>query len=114
MPISPINDDDAERKRKVLRDGEALHVPTMLRDAAPGFDASLHRPGYRVADQAAQDARDRAYADYCRRQESAWKSPQQAVADTERAAEPPLCEDAREDAYQRYKNWLVNAWRGAR
>jgi hypothetical protein len=107
--------DDEERKR-ILRDGEVLHVPCMARDSAlppvPGFDAyHLHRPGPRST---MSDAAVAAYHEMIKRNEGAWRSPQRAVADTERDAEPPLCEDAREDAYQRHKKWLVNAWRGAR
>jgi hypothetical protein len=113
--------DEDERKR-VLKDGERLRVALIAMDAtqkavvaADGDPLSLHKPGYRFAtDRAVQDARDQAYDEMVKAAESACKSEAQRIADTERAAEPPLCKDAREDAYQRYKNRMANAWRGAR
>jgi hypothetical protein len=114
------NPDDED----VLRDGQVLRVPTHLMDslqrsvasARDGtvFDASLHRPGFRAAGQASDDARTRAYDEMCRDMADAWKSDAQRIADTARAAEPPLCEDARENAYLKYKKWLANAWRDTR
>jgi hypothetical protein len=50
----------------------------------------------------------------CRRAAEPWRTPQRIAEDTERAAEPPLSEDPREDAYLKYKIRMANAWRGAR
>jgi hypothetical protein len=67
-----------------------------------GDPLAAHRPGFRrAADQAVRDTSDRAYDEMVKQAQNAWKSETQRIADTERAAEPPLCEDAREDAYQR-------------
>jgi hypothetical protein len=96
-----------------LKPGRKIRVPMMMRDHARDDDA-LHRPGFRYGTDEQQAESRRAYDEMVRGMENAWKSPERIAADTERAAEPPLCEDAREDAYQRYKNWLVNAWRGSR
>jgi hypothetical protein len=113
--------DDDERKR-VLKDGERLRVALTAMDAtrkavvaADGDPLSLHKPGYRVStDRAVQDARDQAYDEMVKAAGNSWKSEAQRIADAECAAEPPLCQDSREDAYQRHKNRMANAWRGAR
>ena len=69
----------------------------------------LYRPGYRFAvDRSAQDA---AYRQMVQRQEVAWKT---SARDAAIAAEPPLSEDPREDAYLRSVRSLENAWRGPR
>jgi hypothetical protein len=113
----------------VLRDGQARRIPLMLCDALQrsvaearpaAFDAAAHRPGYRIGDAAAQDARNRAHAEYVRNLENAWKSPARLAADgecTEQAAREIMtdtAEDARERAYQDRKRWLSQAWRMAR
>ena len=110
-----IEDDD-----DIVRDGERVRVPMMLMDSSrmvaidcgPG---GPHRPGFRVStDKAVYAARDKAYDAMIKRTSDAWKSVERREADVEIAAEPPLCEDAREDAYQRYKMRMANAWRGTR
>jgi hypothetical protein len=110
------DDDDALDERGILKPGRSIRVRMVAMDSAAiatdGIPFDHHRPGYRfVGDRSAQDA---AYNEMVRREQSAWKTAAQVAADTERAAEPPLSEDPREDAYLKYKNWLANAWRGAR
>ncbi|MEH6950710.1 hypothetical protein V4R08_05095 [Nitrobacter sp. NHB1] len=84
----------------ILRDGVTLSVPTSMRDSsslgplqrAVAADADRrarvrdafggqagHRPGYALAtsDQAAQDAKARAYSAYDSERENAWRSPRQ-------------------------------------
>jgi len=101
-----VADGEIVRVRMLARDGRTVAI-----DCGPG---GPHRPGFRVStDQAAQAARDKAYDAMVKEAENAWKSEAQRIADIEFAAEPPLCEDAREDAYQRYKKRMVNAWRGS-
>jgi len=85
---------------EVLRDGERVTVPMTIMDSKALADARA-------------DA-DRAYDEMCARVSRAWKGPQRIAADTECAAEPPLSEDARENAYLQYKKRLANAWRGWR
>ena len=101
----------------VLRDQRALRVRMVMMDGrSVAVDCGLggpHRPGFRYSPEA-QAVRDKAYDTMVKTAENAWKTAAQAAADTERFAEPPLCEDAREDAYLRYKDRLANAWRGAR
>jgi hypothetical protein len=110
------NDDDAFDERGVIKPGRAIRVPILAMDAAQiaadGIPLDHHRPGYRfVGDRSAQDA---AYTQMIRRQEAAWKTPAQAAADIERASQPPVCTDERENAYEQHRRWLENAWRGAR
>src|SRR5262245_30949909 len=94
-------DDDTDPD--IVADGEYIRVPMMLMDvgrgrvylkpkptasdaAAPTFDASLHRPGYRVGDQAAEDARAKAYDEMLARMSNAWRTPQRVEQDREVAA----------------------------
>jgi hypothetical protein len=93
-----FDDDD----RRPLKDGEKLVVNMMMMDSVQRavaaafdgsvFDASRHRPGWRVGDAAQEDARTRAYDEMCRRAENAWRSPQRIEQDRERA-----CDAARID-----------------
>lgn len=112
-----FNEDDTFDEKGAVKGGVRARMVAMDGSVIPadGNPLSLHKPGFRYStDRALQDSRDRAYNEMVRRTENAWKSEARRIADTERAAEPPVCEDAREDAYQRYKNWLANAWRAAR
>jgi hypothetical protein len=130
MRRNHLDDDD-----EIVKDKGVVRVPLYMRDAA-SFDGRLNRPGPRTLDMLdgasvpvghlgwnqragefgfnPSEESARAYEEMKQRQSNMWRSPARAAADTERAAEPPLCADAREDAYQRYKNWLVHAWRGSR
>jgi hypothetical protein len=111
-----INDDEP------LRDGERVRVPMIMMDSNRmtaidyGDDPlARHKPGFRrAADQAMRDAGHRAYDGRVKRMSDAWKSVERREADVEIAAEAPLCEDACEDAYQRYKRRKENAWRSKR
>jgi hypothetical protein len=109
--------DDDDERRRILRDGEKLsvHMTAMgsAAIAADGIPLDYHRPGFRLAAKDARDASERAYAEMISRMQDQWKSPARTTADTERVAEPPLSEDARENAYLQYKKWLANAWRGS-
>src|SRR5262245_52927622 len=51
------------------------------------FDAAKHKPGFRIADQAARDASDKAYCTMVREMQDRWKSPQRRQAETEIACE---------------------------
>src|SRR5262245_43344542 len=91
----------------VVRDGKFVRVPMMIMDgrtvAVDCGPGGPNRPGFRYSREG-QAVRDKAYDEMVKRTENAWKSEARRIADTERAAEPPLCEDARENAYQQYKN----------
>jgi hypothetical protein len=116
-----------------LTDGATVDVPpwkaAVVRAARYGlFDdgtMSLHRPGPRyAADQAATDARDKAYADSKRELQDAWRQPLSDAAanggfGSQQGADIPAgardaapAMDAREEAYRQYCDELVNAWRG--
>jgi hypothetical protein len=106
--------DEIDDEHKVLRDGERVRVPlvmmdgrTVAVDCGPG---GPHRPGFRY-NREAQAVRDESYDAMVQQAANAWKSDTRRIADTERAAKPPLCEDAREDAYRRYIARTEAAWR---
>src|SRR5262245_40004766 len=112
-------DDDAFDERGLLKSGRSIRVRmTMMDGRTAVVDCGLggpHRPGFRrLVNEAAQDARARAYDEMVKRTEGAWKSEAQRIAESEQAAGPPLSEDPREDAYLRNKKWLENAWSGSR
>jgi hypothetical protein len=111
--------DDDEDGTAVLRDGEKLNVPIYLMDGVRevAFDASLHRPGYRVADQAALDRSEQAYQERNRRISGMWRTKDRAAADSEAACEAGRDEasgaDPRTAALAARDAWLRNAWRKA-
>lgn len=77
MAKSPYVHENLPDDDDVLRDGETRRVPMMMRDGV-GFTDSLaqHRPGQRFStDQAANDARQRAYEESVRELQDAWKNP---------------------------------------
>jgi hypothetical protein len=129
---------DHDDGREILRDGEVLRVPIytqddakwqramdlievgMLKDHAERVAArdALHRPGFRTADQAAQDKREQARDKYIDRLQNAWKSPEQVADDACEAARAEVFQDAartsqaiRDAAYRDYCHRLQNAWK---
>ena len=99
--------DDEENETFILRDGERLTIPLMMRDGAPNprlsptqhaiaathdavtFDAAVHRPGHRYANAAAplNDAQRLRYG---------------------------VFDAAKEKAYADRDRDLINSWRGSK
>ena len=119
--------DRAEHARSGLRfaaeplaDRARMSVPTLVADGV-AFDASGHKPGFRAADQAAQDAASAAYSEMVRRNEGAWRSPQRVEQDTETAAgigrdAAAFAQDDRaviDAAWHAYCDRIANAWKTA-
>ena len=127
-----IDDDD------ILKDGQTLRVPMIMRDGAPNprlsptqlaiaathdamtFDAGMHRPGHRYANDAAplndaqrlrygvfDAAKEKAYADRDRDLTESWRGNTNAAGRTDAM---PL-NDSREQAYGDYQRDIENAWR---
>jgi hypothetical protein len=124
------DDDDIGDGNGILRDGERLVVPAYLMDHADDVQRAIaatqaamttaldgHRPGYRVADQAALDRSEQAYRERNRRISDAWRSKDRSAADSEHAAElgRDLASgaDPRTAAIAARDAWLRNAWRTA-
>ena len=122
------HDDDDHR---LLRDGEFLRVPMMMRDAAQRDElasyrfglndgAAMHRPGYRhdFVDTN-RDIKEKAYDEVDRAQTNSWRSndAEPSDAQTGNDREIPLRQitgDTREDAHLSYREDVSNRWRGAR
>ena len=122
-----LDDDDDHR---LLRDGEFLRVPMMMRDAAHRDEldsyrfglndgAAMHRPGYRhdFVDTN-RDTKEQAYRDAERDLTSAWRSNDAEPSDEQKGndREIPLGQitgDTRKDAYLSYQEDLSDSWRGA-
>lgn len=102
----------------------AVALNAQQRDAARRFGlndgAALHRPGYRhCINDDALDAKEQAYRDVDRAQTNAWRSNDAEASDVRKAndREIPLrqiTDDAREDAYAAYDEYISNYWRGKR
>ena len=121
---------------RVLRDGERVRVPMMLRDgmlsdselaALPSWQRDhivahrfwlndsldLHKPGPRyVTDKAALEAKQKAYEDSVVAFAEAWRT--SANDPIREAAVPRGTGDARMDAYLESVDDLQNAWKRAR
>jgi hypothetical protein len=119
-----IDDEDKD----VLKDSERVVVRMTAYDAAIASAVAEtrrvmtvaldgHRPGYRVADQAALDRSEQAYRERNRRISDAWRSKDRSAADSEYAAElgRDLASgaDPRTAAIAAHEAWLRNAWRTA-
>ena len=88
-------DDKLKRKKRILQDGEVLHVSMSLMDA-----------------QQRAVAFEDAQAEYKQRLSEAWRDP---VRSPERAPPPPQpTGDVRQDTYAAQDHMLTNAWRGGR
>jgi hypothetical protein len=130
-----LDDDDND----ILRDGETRTFKMYAKDGSPlpgftpmqraiaaathdgaTFDASLHRPGHRYANDAAplndaqclrygvfDAAKEKAYSDSDRDLSEAWRGNTGA---TGRTGGMPL-NDSREQAYRDYQRDIENAWR---
>lgn len=101
--------EDEEKRRRVLRDGEVLRVPTLLMDSAQRAVAAEtsaamaqdHRPhfGRLATDEAAR--RDKMYADADKRLSDRWRAPQTNDAQ-------PVA------TYATYDSRVASAWRHPR
>jgi hypothetical protein len=81
------DDDDDFDEEGILKDGRSLRVPLTMADSwqrdmvrslsrvtdASGNAGAFHRPGFRVVDAAASDAKETAYAEYDSRVANAWR-----------------------------------------
>ena len=120
-----MTDDDDDKRKRILRDGEVLHVPCLARDSAPrvpGFDAMNardHQPGFRGF---TSDAAIEAYRAMVERNQNAWKSAAQRAQDTETACEAAKVEvmtagDAHAAADAAWREMVrrnENAWKHSR
>ncbi|HMF29322.1 MAG TPA: hypothetical protein VKE42_11155 [Candidatus Cybelea sp.] len=85
----PDDDDDDY----VLKDGERVRVPMLVRDSATtAIDycstdpLAAHRPGFRrAADAGVRDASERAYREMVARSTGEWRTPQRVEQDREAA-----------------------------
>ena len=102
----------------ILRDGQRLRVPMMMRDhltplqravADATFDASLHRPGFRYA--ADYTPQREALDQYIRDITTAWQPRDGEGSAVNGTQPPPTDADPRDAAYRDYCDRLTNAWR---
>jgi hypothetical protein len=126
-----VDEAEALDENGVLLDGFSMLLPTTLRDAltplrvtaANGGTAGLHRPGYRIAD-ANDDARLRAYDEYRRDIENAWRgsgaegTPDELQRDAlptrdDMTLDELQCDHQRRMSceYQAYGSWIEHQWR---
>ena len=124
------NDDDAHR---ILADGERMRVPMFAMDSVQRSVAQHfhdghgnrpgHRPGFAMSD-ANDDARQRAYDEYRRDIENAWRSsgaegtPDELQRDAlpardDMALDELQCDHQRRMSceYQAYGSWIEHQWR---
>jgi hypothetical protein len=144
-----IEDDDTDEILKdgeILRDGKTLTVKMFMRDGSPNpalspvqiaiantraamktFDASLHRPGHRYANDAAplndaqrlrygvfDGAKEKAYADRDRELTNSWRGNTGAGTSTGRDTNNDSRCDAQQTmdaAYAEYDLRIQNSWR---
>jgi hypothetical protein len=115
----------------ILRDGQRLRVPMMMRDHLTPLqravldhstmvvddcgDASLHRPGYRYIQ--GMDRSEKARNDYIRDTVNAWRGPtpptpvDTVLDDPPRFMDAAQAEQIRHKAYEDYVTRLCDAWR---
>jgi hypothetical protein len=135
-----IDDDD-----DILKDGETLTVKMYMKDGSPNpsltpvqlaiaatydamtFDASLHRPGHRYANDAApledaqrlrygvfDAAKEKAYADSDRDLTEAWRGNTGAGTSSGSTTNNDSCRDAQptmDAVYSEYDLRIQNSWR---
>jgi len=128
-----VDDDDDDDDDSILRDGESLRVPLHMMDAVQRSVAQHlhdghgnrpgHRPGFAMSD-ANDDARQRAYDEYRRDIENAWRSsgaegtPDELQRDAlpardDMALDELQCDHQRRMSceYQAYDSWIEHQWR---
>src|SRR5262249_36956834 len=121
------DDDDDDY---VLKDGERVRVPMLVRDSATtAIDycstdpLAAHRPGFRrAADAGVRDASERAYREMVARSTGEWRTPQRVEQDREAACDQArievMCMDdvqrtqrIRDESYWRMVEEARNAWK---